>query len=107
MAQYSPLEDRIVIRPLKKTEEEEKTESGIITSMAKKETAEGIVFAVGPGFVARDTGLFVKTTLKAGDLVLYGINQGMQLDLEVPGEEKKVSMRLMREGDVLMALPKK
>lgn len=107
MAQYSPLEDRIVIRPIKKSEEEEKTEGGIITSMAKKETAEGEVFAVGPGFVARDTGTFVKTTLKIGDRVLYGVNQGMPLDLEVAGEEKKVSMRLMREGDVLLLLPKK
>lgn len=107
MSKYLPLEDRIVIRPIIKSEEEEKTESGIITSMAKKETAEGTVFAVGPGFTARDTGTFIKTSLKVGDLVLYGVNQGMQLDLEVEGEEKKVSMRLMREGDVLMQLPKK
>lgn len=107
MSKYTPLEDRIVIRAIVKSEEEEKTESGIITSMAKKETAEGEVFAIGAGFVARDTGVFVKTTLKPGDKVLYGVNQGMQIDLEVAGEDKKISMRLMRESDVLMQLPKK
>jgi co-chaperonin GroES (HSP10) len=106
MSKYIPLEDRLVIRPAEKPKsiDEEKTEGGIIIGMAKKETAEGTVFAVGPGYVARDTGTFVKTTLKVGDKVLYGVNQGMQIDLEVEGEEKKIEMRLMRESDVLLRL---
>lgn len=101
---YDPLEDRILILPIKKTEEE-KTASGLI-DVSKKETAEGIVVANGAGYTARDTGVFVQTVLAVGDKVLYGIHAGMPL--EVPNEKgEKVEHRLMRESDVLCLLSKK
>jgi len=102
--EYQPLEDRVLIKPIKNTEPE-KTESGIITEMAKKETAEGMVVASGEGFVARDTGVLVGNVLKKGDVVLYGLNAGMPLDIPREGGGKD-ECRLMREGDVLALIKK-
>lgn len=102
--EYQPLEDRVLIKPIKNTEPE-KTESGIITDMAKKETAEGIIVASGEGYTTRDTGVFIGNVLKKGDIVLYGINAGMPLDVpnEIGGKDE---CRLMREGDVLALIKK-
>ena len=101
---FEPLEDRILVKPIKKSEPE-KTESGIILDTIKKEIAEGVVVAAGEGYTARDTGLFVPTVLRKGDIVLYGLNAGMPLD--VPNEEGgKDECRLMREGDILALIKK-
>jgi len=103
MVIYQPLEDRVLINPIKKTEEE-KTESGLI-SIAKKEVGEGIVHAVGNGRFATETGVFMDNVLRKGDLVLYGINGGMPLDVE-DDSGKKVEMRLFRESDILGIIKK-
>jgi co-chaperonin GroES (HSP10) len=101
---YDPLEDRILVKEIKKTEPE-KTEAGIITDTIRKETVQGIVVAAGPGFTARDTGTFIPTVLHRGDIVVYSPNSGMPL--EVPNEEGgKDECRLMREGDILILVKK-
>jgi co-chaperonin GroES (HSP10) len=101
---YSPLEDRILIKPIKKTEPET-TAGGIITDTIKKEVAEGLVVSAGQGFTARDTGVFVPTWVKKGDMVLYGVHAGMPID--IPNEEGgKDACLLMREGDILMLIKK-
>lgn len=102
--QFQPLEDRVLIKPIKKTEPE-KTEAGIILDMKKKEVGEGIVHAVGNGRFASETGAFMENVLRKGDIVLYGLNVGMALD--VPnGDGEKTEMRLMRESDVLLLIKK-
>lgn len=106
MTNFSPLEDRLLVRPIKKNEVE-KTEGGIIIpDSAKKEVAEGEVFSVGPGRYAYESGVFIPTWLHKGDIVLYGKNQGMPID--IPGEDgKREEMRLLRESDVLLLISKK
>jgi len=103
MTTYSPLEDRVLIKEIKKTEEE-KTEAGLI-SVAKKEVGEGIVHAVGNGRFATETGVFMENVLRKGDIVLYGIKGGMPLDVE-DENGKKVEMRLFRESDILGIIKK-
>lgn len=91
---YAPLEDRVLIRTIKK--ENEVSEAGIILDMVKKEVSEGEVVAAGRGRYAPETGTFIPTILGKGDLVLFGSEQGMPVMVE--GEE----LRIMREGDVLL-----
>lgn len=101
---FDPLEDRILVKPIKSAEPE-KTASGIITDTIKKDTAEGVVVAAGQGYIARDTGTPVSTVLRKGDVVLFGVNAGMPLD--VPNEDGgKDECRLMREGDILCLIKK-
>lgn len=102
---YVPLEDRILVKPIKKTELETTDGGIIIPDSAKKEVSEGLVVAAGPGYTARDTGVFVTTTLGKGDLVLYGANQGMEIDVE--GDNGKETVRILREGDVILLISKK
>lgn len=101
---YQPLEDRILIKPIKQTEPET-TNAGLIIDMKKKEVGEGVVHAVGNGRFASENGAFLENVLRKGDTVLYGLNVGMPLD--VPDETgAKVEMRLMRESDILLLIKK-
>jgi len=98
-ASYSPLEDRILVKPIKKTDE--KTESGLyIPDTVKKDVAEGIVAAVGLGRYAPETGVFINTVLNRGDHVLFGANEGMPIEVD------KETHILMREGSVLLLIKK-
>ncbi len=103
MSNYQCLEDRVLIRPIKKTEPE-KTTSGIITDMAKKEVLEGEVINVGGGRYAGDSGVFIPTILHSGDIVLYGANQGLHISIE--NGNGKEDVVVMREGDILLLIKK-
>ena len=82
-----PLADRVLIKP---AEAEEKTKSGIIIpDTAKEKPQKGTVVAVGPG--KKDE----PTTVKKGDLVLYGKYAGTEINVE--GEDYLI----MRESDLL------
>jgi len=82
-----PLADRVLIKP---AEAEEKTKSGIIIpDTAKEKPQKGTVVAVGPG--KKDE----PTTVKKGDLVLYGKYAGTEINFE--GEDYLI----MRESDLL------
>jgi chaperonin GroES len=85
-----PLADRVLIKP---AEAEEKTKSGIIIpDTAKEKPQKGIVVAVGPG--KKDE----PTTVKKGDLVLYGKYAGTEINVE--GEDYLI----MRESDLLAVI---
>jgi chaperonin GroES len=87
-----PLQDRVIVRRL---EEEEKTEGGIIIpDTAKEKPMEGKVVAVGKGKVL-EGGKVVPLDVKEGDRVLFSKYAGTEVKLD--GEEHLI----MREDDIL------
>jgi chaperonin GroES len=87
---YQPMENRILVVSL---EPEEVTKSGIIIpAQAQERQFQAKVIAVGPGRF--EHGSFVPTTLKPGDIVLFGKYSGDSMKIE--GKNHLV----MRENDV-------
>ena len=87
-----PLDDRIVVKPIK---QEEVTKGGIILpDTAKEKPQEGEVIAVGPGKLTED-GTRIEMEIKKGDKVMYAKYSGTEIKLD--DEE----LLIMREGDVL------
>ncbi len=83
----TPLHDRVIVKP---APAEEKTAGGIIIpDTAKEKPQRGTVIAVGPG--KKDE----PTTVKEGNIVLYGKFSGTEL--RVDGED----LLIMRESDIL------
>ena len=81
-----PLSDRVVVEP---AAAETKTAGGIyIPDTAKEKPQKGTVLAVGPGKVDEPT------TVKVGDVVLYGKYSGTELSVD--GNDYLI----MRESDV-------
>jgi chaperonin GroES len=92
-----PLQDRILV---KRIEEEDKTEGGIIIpDTAKEKPIEGKVIAVGKGKVSED-GKVMPLDVKKGDRILFGKYAGTEVKIE--GEEHLI----MREDDVLGVIEK-
>jgi chaperonin GroES len=82
-----PLADRVLVEP---AAAEEKTAGGIyIPDTAKEKPQKGTVIAVGPG--KKDE----PTTVREGDVVLYGKYSGTELQVE--GKD----LLIMRESDIL------
>ena len=82
-----PLADRVLIKP---ADAEEKKKSGIIIpDTAKEKPQKGTVIAVGPG--KKDE----PTTVKKGDVVLYGKYAGTEINVD--GNDYLI----MRESDLL------
>lgn len=89
---FSPLGERVVIRPL---EREEKTSGGIILpDTAKEKPQEGEVVAAGPGRV-NDDGKRIPLDVKVGDKVIYSKFAGTEYK---EGEEEYL---ILRESDIL------
>ncbi|HEX2876766.1 MAG TPA: co-chaperone GroES [Polyangiaceae bacterium] len=87
-----PLQDRVL---LKRVQEEQKTQGGIIIpDTAKEKPMEGEVVAVGNGKVL-DDGSVRALGVKAGDRVLFGKYSGTEIKLD--GEEHLI----VREDDIL------
>ncbi|MCS7085084.1 MAG: co-chaperone GroES [Bacteroidia bacterium] len=81
-----PLADRVVVEP---APAEEKTAGGIIIpDTAKEKPQRGTVVAVGPG--KKDE----PTTVKPGDVVLYGKYAGTEISID--GKDYLI----MRESDL-------
>ena len=92
MATFTPLGERIVIKPM---EQEAQTKGGILLpDTAKEKPQEGEVVAVGPGRVAED-GSRIAMELSIGDKVIYSKYAGTEYE---DGEEEYL---IMRESDVL------
>jgi len=89
---FRPLHDRVVV---KRTEEDEKTASGIIIpDTAKEKPVEGEVLAVGKGAVG-DDGKARAMDVKVGDRVLFSKYGGTEVKID--GEE----LLIMRESDIM------
>ncbi len=87
-----PLYDRVLI---KRIEEEEKTEAGIIIpDAAKEKPMQGEVIAVGEGRVS-DDGKVIPLKVKVGDKVLFSKYAGTEV--KIKGEEYLI----MREDDIM------
>lgn len=92
-----PLQDRILV---KRIEEEQKTEGGIIIpDTAKEKPMEGKVVAVGRGKVSED-GKLMPLDVKKGDRILFSKYAGTEVKIE--GEEHLI----VREDDVLGVIEK-
>ena len=90
-----PLQDRLLV---KRVEEEEKTQGGlIIPDTAKEKPQEGLVIAAGPGKVNED-GKVTPMDVKKGDKILFGKYSGSEITLD--GDEHLI----IREDDVLAVL---
>jgi len=90
------------VRPIKKTELETTDNGIIIPDSVKKEVAEGIVVAAGQGRYAPENGVAIPCLVNKGDKVLYGANQGMEI--EIDGEDGKETVRILRESDILLVI---
>lgn len=90
-----PLNDRVVLEPLK---EEEKTKTGLyLPDTADKEKSEqGKVIATGPGKL-NDKGDRIPMTVKVGDMVVFG---GYHSKQKVDGKEYYI----IPEEDILAIL---
>ncbi len=83
----TPLHDRVIVKP---GAAEEVTSGGIIIpDTAQEKPMRGTVVAVGPGKPEEPT------TVKVGDIVLYGKYAGTEIMIE--GEPHLI----MRESDIL------
>ena len=88
----TPLEDRILIKPL---ERETQTESGIfLPESATEKPMQGKVIATGPGKLL-ENGERAEPTVKSGDVVVYGKYSGTEI--EIKGE----SQLIVRESELL------
>jgi chaperonin GroES len=86
-----PLHDRLIVKRL---EEEEKTQGGIIIpDTAKEKPIEGKVIAVGKGKIQED-GTKIPMEVKKGDRILFAKYAGTEV--KINGEEHLI----MKEDDV-------
>jgi chaperonin GroES len=73
-----PLEDKVIVKPIK--EEETTSSSGFIIQRSKEEKpSEGIVVAVGPGLVWPN-GEVMTLDLKVGDKIVYSKFSGTEVE---------------------------
>jgi chaperonin GroES len=87
MAKITPLHDRVIVRPSAATEV---TSGGIIIpDTAQEKPMRGTVIAVGPGKPDEPT------TVKEGDIVLYGKYAGTEVNID------NETYLIMRESDIL------
>jgi chaperonin GroES len=90
-----PLHDRILLR---RVEEEEKTQGGvIIPDTAKEKPMQGEIIAVGSGARSED-GKILPLDVKKGDRILFGKWSGTEIKID--GEE----LLIMKESDIMGVL---
>ena len=88
-----PLRDGVL---LKRVEDEQKTQGGIIIpDTAKEKPAEGIIVAVGSGIPGDDDSKKTPMEVKEGDRVLFSKYAGTEIKID--GEEHL----LMKEEDII------
>ncbi len=87
-----PLGDRVIVKPIEKTDE---IRSGlIIPDTAKEKPQEGEIIAAGKGKIGED-GKLIPMDVKAGDKVLYGKYSGTEVKMD--GQE----FLIMHQDDIL------
>jgi len=75
----SPLGDRVLLRPIDKTEV--KKSGIIIPDTAKEKPQEGTVVSIGKGKTT-DEGKILPMNVKVGDRVLYGKYSGTEIKID-------------------------
>lgn len=94
---FKPLHDIVLI---KRTANETTTSGGIYLPGGKQEASRtGVVLAVGKGKYCDNTGVFVETTVKPGDEVLFSERSGHQIKLKEYSE--KEDLIIMREVEII------
>jgi chaperonin GroES len=89
-----PLHDRVVVKRL---EEEDTSEGGIIIpDSAKEKPQRGEVLAVGKGKKSED-GKIIPLDVKVGDKVLFGKYSGNEVPMKTDDQE----CLIMREDEIL------
>ena len=92
MANFTPLGERVVVKP---SEGAETTKGGIyLPDTAKEKPQEGEVVAVGPGRVGED-GARIPMELAKGDRVIYSKFAGTEYK---DGDDE---LLILRESDIL------
>lgn len=87
-----PLEDRVLVRPVEKSNV---TESGLyLPESSKERPVQGDVVAVGPG-KRLDNGKTASLSVKKGDRIVYGKYAGTEV--EIKGD----SHLILRESEIL------
>lgn len=87
-----PLEDRVLVRPIEKSNV---TESGLyLPESSKERPVQGEVVAVGPG-KRLDNGKTAAPSVKKGDRIVYGKYAGTEV--EIKGD----SHLILRESEIL------
>jgi len=82
-----PLQDRVIV---KRTEVGEKMiGSFLVPDVAKEKPQEGIVLAVGEGYIT-PAGTLLPIGLVVGDRVLFGKYSGTEVDIELNGVSELV-----------------
>lgn len=93
-----PLQDRVIV---KRTEVGEKMiGSFVVPDVAKEKPQEGIVLAVGQGYVT-PIGTYLPIGVEEGDTVVFGKYAGNEVELEVAGQPETL---LILKADELMAV---
>jgi chaperonin GroES len=99
VVKFSPLGERVVVKPLDKNEV--KTTSGIILpDTAKEKPQEGEVVEVGPGRATEDGKGRIPMEIKKGDRVIYSKFAGTEYK---DGEQEYL---ILRESDILAKISK-
>ena len=97
MVKFTPLGERLVIKPI---EQEETTSSGLfLPDTAKEKPQEGEIVAVGEGRL-NDEGKRVPMEVKVGDRVIYSKYAGTEYK---DGDEEYL---ILRESDILAKVSK-
>jgi len=92
VVKFSPLADRVVVKPI---EREERTKSGIVLpDTAKEKPQEGEIVAAGPGRV-NDDGKRIPLDVKVGDKVISSKCAGTEY------KEGDQEYLILRESDIL------
>ena len=87
-----PLEDRILVKPIEKSNV---TESGLyLPESSKEKPIQGEVVAMGPGRLL-DNGKRADLSVKNGDTVVYGKYAGTEVEI------KNVTHLIVRESELL------
>jgi len=87
-----PLEDRVLVKPIEKSD---KTESGLyLPESSKERPVQGKVVAVGPGRTL-ENGEKADMQIKKGDTVVYGKYAGSEIEV------KGVEHLILRESEIL------
>lgn len=94
-----PLQDRVVVKRIEE-EKEKKVGSFYVPDVAKEKPQEGIVLAVGEGYIT-PAGTLIPLSVQEGDTVLFGKYSGTEVNVVINGENVTL---LILKADELLAI---